>query len=326
LNGTSWRKTTATTYPLLNSGIGVRPYYNTITGGSGTLTTCPNNDFINMWIAATNMAYTPIIAIMGQNFYTSIGKATQAQWSDLDLTDLPIVELRPLYQLSYRCSNSYTNNDYRSSLFYVTDIRSFSSITGIASANVGAQGDTGAQGSVGITGSQGITGATGAQGATGASLQVIGAFGTTGATASLLLSYPSETGTTGIYYSDNLKYYSPGSTGNPTFYISGDLIPTVTNTYSLGTTGNTWKDISIGPGTLTISGPTGTALAKLGSNLAGIAYTENGFATPFINVGPAIDPFAPIGTLGGWHIGTTGTPGATGFDLIAQQIVPGGTG
>jgi collagen type I/II/III/V/XI/XXIV/XXVII alpha len=169
-------------------------------------------------------------------------------------------------------------------------------------------------------------GATGAQGSTGPGLQVLGAFGTTGATASMLISYPSATGTTGIYYSDNLKYYNPGSTANPIFYVSGDLIPTTTNTYSLGKTGATWKDIAMGPGTLTISGPTGTALAKLGSNLAGIAYTENGFATPSINVGPAIDPFSPIGTLGGWHVGTTGTPGATGFDLVAQQIVPGGTG
>jgi hypothetical protein len=304
LNGTSWRKTTASTYPLLNSGIGVLPYYNTITGSSGTLTTCPNNDFINMWIAATNMAYTPIIAIMGQNFYTSIGKAIEAQWADLDLTELPIVELRPLYQLSYRCSNSYTTNDYRSSLFYVTDIRSFSSITGVAAANIGP---------------------TGAQGATGAGLQVLGAFGTTGATASMLMSYPSATGTTGVYYSDNLKYYNSGSTANPTFWVTGDFLPTTTNTYSLGKTGNTWKDIAIGPGTIVFEGPTGGNIASIGSNSAGIVYTQNGFATPFINVGPSISP-GITGTLGGWHIGPTGTPGATGFDLVAQQIVPGGTG
>ena len=74
LNGTSWRKTTAGIIPLLNATTSPAtiPYYNTITGGSGSLTTCPNNDFINMWIAATNMAYTPIIAIMGQNFYTNV--------------------------------------------------------------------------------------------------------------------------------------------------------------------------------------------------------------------------------------------------------------
>jgi hypothetical protein len=242
---------------------------------------------------------------MGQNFYTSIGRATRAQWADLDLTELPIVELRPLYQLSYRCSNSYTTNDYRSSLFYVTDIRSFSSITGVAAANIGP---------------------TGAQGATGPGLQVLGAFGDTGATASMLMSYPSATGTTGVYYSNNLNYYNPGSTANPTFWVTGDLLPPTTNTYSLGKTGNTWKDIAIGPGTLTFEGPPGTLPGSLGSNLAGVVYTQNGFVTPYINVGPTIDPGVTAGTLGGWNIGSTGTPGATGFDLVAQQIVPGGTG
>jgi hypothetical protein len=142
----------------------------------------------------------------------------------------------------------------------------------------------------------------------------------------MLISYPSATGTTGIYYSDALKYYNPGSTANPTFWVTGDLLPPTTNTYSLGKTGNTWKDIAIGPGTLTFEGPPGTLPGSLGSNVAGIVYTENGFATPFINVGPAIEPGVTAGTLGGWNIGTTGTPGATGFDLIAQQIVPGGTG
>jgi hypothetical protein len=169
-------------------------------------------------------------------------------------------------------------------------------------------------------------GPTGAQGATGPGLQVLGAFGTTGATASMLMSSPSATGTTGIYYSDNLKYYNPGSTANPTFWVTGDLLPPTTNTYSLGKTGNTWKDIAIGPGTLTFEGPTGTLPGSLGANLAGIVYTPNGFATPYINVGPAIDPGVTAGTLGGWNIGVTGTPGATGFDLVAQQIVSGGTG
>jgi hypothetical protein len=43
-------------------------------------------------------------------------------------------------------------------------------------------------------------------------------------------------------------------------------------------------------------------------------------------VGPAIDTNAPVGTLGGWYIGPTGTAGAADFDLITQQIKPDGSG
>jgi len=139
LSGTAWIKTTTGNIPLFNNGTPGLPYYNTIVSGSGSLTQVPNNDFTNVWIVATNMATTPILAIMDQNYYTNITKATQAQWNDLDLTGLPIVELRPLYLMSYRCSNSYTTNNYRSSLYYVTDIRSFSSIYGISAENVSSQ-------------------------------------------------------------------------------------------------------------------------------------------------------------------------------------------
>jgi hypothetical protein len=127
-----------------------------------------------------------------------------------------------------------------------------------------------------------------------------------------------------------LTYYNPGvapgSTALPTFNITGDLMPTSTNTYSLGATGATWKEIVMGPGTLTIVSGSGNTAATLGANLSGIAYTQSGFASPFINVGPAIDPNAPVGTVGGWYIGPTGTAGGPDFDLITQQIKPDGSG
>jgi hypothetical protein len=135
LVGTEWYKSISSNIPLFGI-IGNRPYYNTITNGSGSLTEVTNNSFIVQWIAATNMVFTPIISIMGQNTYPNLQKANEVKWENLILTNLPIVELRPLYQLVYRCSDSYNNNDYRASLFNVIDIRSFSSITGVASANI----------------------------------------------------------------------------------------------------------------------------------------------------------------------------------------------
>jgi hypothetical protein len=100
--------------------------------------------------------------------------------------------------------------------------------------------------------------------------------------------------------------------------IAGDLIPTVTNTYTLGRTGARWRDIFIGPGSINIKGP-GASYATIGSDNQGVAYTEQGFATPFITVGPAeLTPQAS----GGWKIAPTGTYGSSDYDLIVIQQDP----
>ena len=101
------------------------------------------------------------------------------------------------------------------------------------------------------------------------------------------------------------------------------IIPNAANTLSLGSYVFPWKEMFVGPGSLNIAGPTGAAFATLGSDLAGVAYSQFGFASPFFNVGPEIS--AVEGAVGGWHISTTGTQGSANFDLVAQQIVQGGT-
>jgi len=128
--------------------------------------------------------------------------------------------------------------------------------------------------------------------------------------------------------SNNVYYDSIISTDSTNVYIGGNLVPTQSNTYILGASGATWKDIYIGPGSLNIAGPEGfTGVATIGSNLAGIAYSQNGFATPFLNVGPTISTTAPLGTVGGWQIYGTGPTGSTiTTDLVAQQIVASGQG
>jgi len=116
LSGTIWRKTfnaTATLPYLL--GVGGRLQYNSITAGTGTLVEIAANRFAIQWIAATNMSTTPVVSIMGQGEYVNLAKAQEQLWSDLDLTNLPFVEMRPLYQVIYN-----TNDQ----IVYVTDIRS----------------------------------------------------------------------------------------------------------------------------------------------------------------------------------------------------------
>jgi hypothetical protein len=149
-----WRKTTSANAPLYNLTAGTFPYYNSFTGSVGSLALPSNNQFIIMWIAASNMVSTPVIAIMGQSAYANLGAAQAAEWADLNLDDLPIVELRPLYQLIFEVKNTFTNA-YKSTLRDVIDIRSFSSIVGVAPGYVGPTGPTG------VTGPAGLISATG---------------------------------------------------------------------------------------------------------------------------------------------------------------------
>ncbi|MEN9737916.1 MAG: hypothetical protein RJA26_1149 [Actinomycetota bacterium] len=101
----------------------------------------------------------------------------------------------------------------------------------------GATGKTGKTGATGATGAQGATGATSATGATGAQ----GETGATGATG--------ETGATG----------ATGPMGACTAdlaAITGDLVPSIDNTYTLGTAAFRWKGLQLGPGTLYIQDQT----------------------------------------------------------------------
>jgi hypothetical protein len=152
--------------------------------------------------------------------------------------------------------------------------------------------------------------------------------GPTGPTGPTLPIQGSSTGSVlltnsgNVYYNNVLQVLS-GLTGvtSPGIVASSDLVPSITNTYNLGTTGLRWKEINMGPGTLNIAGPSGIGNATIGSDAAGTVYTQDGFATPFINIGPAIS--VPL-AVGGWRVYTVGTGGSTGFDLVAQQNTSSG--
>ena len=104
--------------------------------------------------------------------------------------------------------------------------------------------------------------------------------------------------------------------------LQGNIQPASSNTQTLGSTGLPWKELYMGPGTLNIIGASG-GNATLGSDQNGIAYAQQGFATPFINIGPSISAIDDPGAIGGWVVGPTGTLGDPGYDLIAQQKLPG---
>jgi hypothetical protein len=106
-SGTAWVLDVATTYPM-KFGV-ARPTYNLNTGGNWSTPDVPNNHYFVQWVCATNNLNSPVMSIMGQNQYNNLGDAQVAKFSDLDLTGIPIAELRPLYSLVLQTSTSYTN-------------------------------------------------------------------------------------------------------------------------------------------------------------------------------------------------------------------------
>ena len=127
----------------------------------------------------------------------------------------------------------------------------------------------------------------------------------------------------GSVYIDDVKLSSSlvpfaGTTGK-SLVINSNILPDTTNTYTLGASGASWRDLYVGPGTINIQGPPGaTNIATIGSDLQGVVYTQYGFASPFINVGPEIKTTQAVG---GWQIIGTGYSGSNGFvptDLFAR--------
>ena len=135
-----------------------------------------------------------------------------------------------------------------------------------------------------------------------------------------IMTYDSS----GSIYKSLLFETVAGTTG-----ITGTFRPTTNLTTNLGGPVNRWASAFIGPGSIYlgsgISGSTGTGGpygAEISADNNGIAYTQYGFATPFINVGPVLG--GPVGGVGGWNIGSTGDYLTSNFDLVAQQNTSSG--
>jgi hypothetical protein len=149
----------------------------------------------------------------------------------------------------------------------------------------------------------------------------MGPTGFTGPTGTINIS---GVGTGSILLRNNtggINYSNIASINEIQMDISGNIVPTLSNVFSLGLTGSRWKEVFMGPGSLNIAGPSGSSVpATIGSNLSGIAYSQFGFASPFLNVGPNISATAPLGTIGGWQISGTGPTGGNFNNLVTQLI------
>jgi len=103
-----WTKDVATEFAFKQGTS--RPKYNSYSAPNWSTTDIDNNKFAISWIIATNNLNEPVIAIMGQASYNTIGEAEAAIWEDLNLDGFPIFEFRPLHKVVFQGTDSFTNS------------------------------------------------------------------------------------------------------------------------------------------------------------------------------------------------------------------------
>lgn len=136
-----WVKNAATDYPVKYGVNG--PQYNLLTGGTWTTPDVSTGQkrYFAVWILATNQIDDPIISIMGQRVDSNQGSAeSNNSWSDVNLTNLPLSEVKPLYRLIFAAdSNDYTNVP-KCTLLSILDIRVavISTIAGVSQNDHGS--------------------------------------------------------------------------------------------------------------------------------------------------------------------------------------------
>jgi hypothetical protein len=102
-----WYSDTATEYVFKQ---GTYPKYNLNTSGTWSTPDTPTGKFAAYWIVATNNKNAPVISIMGQRNDDNIVQArSNNTWQDLELTGLPVVEMRPLYRVIFEADTAFTN-------------------------------------------------------------------------------------------------------------------------------------------------------------------------------------------------------------------------
>ncbi len=306
-------------------GMGLTNYYGIITGGNSIDLYGPGGKFDEVSIS-NGQTFAIYATSAGARFFingTDVGYVSSAGATSQEFLSIGTFASYPSGQ----------NSDLSNISIYSTG----------AAGATGATGATGAEGATGATGADGATGATGATASITniSTTRVLTAVGDGTVNAETNLTFDGSTlfaaahvvPTTDDYFtlgtstqrwkhlfvgagSISIGDAVLGATGTD-LTVSGNIIPPANGSFALGATGARWKELYVGPGSLKIAGPTGAAQdASIGSDIDGIAYAEFGFATPFINIGPAISTTQAVG---GWKIGPTGTVGTAVFDLTVQE-------
>lgn len=117
---TSWVKDNATEFAFKVAAS--RMQFNSYSAPNWSTTDVDNNKFGISWIVATNNLNEPILAIMGQEQYLTIGEAEAATWEQLNLDGFPIFEFRPLYKAVFQYNQTF-GNSYNTALRGMYDLR-----------------------------------------------------------------------------------------------------------------------------------------------------------------------------------------------------------
>ncbi len=116
-----WIRDSGTPYPVKYNA--TRALYNSYSAGTWSVINVTDNRYFAMWLVATNDINDPILSIMGQREDSSLGSAeNNNNWTDIDLTNIPANELRPLYRLIFVTNDTFTNTP-KSSLQNILDLR-----------------------------------------------------------------------------------------------------------------------------------------------------------------------------------------------------------
>lgn len=109
LNGSVWKKTTATDYPLIQGTL--RAKYNKNTAGVWSLEDATaDNKFLASYVFASTGVSEPIFCVLGQDEYSSLADAqTRAGWDALTLSGLRPEDMKLLYVLIYETSSAFAN-------------------------------------------------------------------------------------------------------------------------------------------------------------------------------------------------------------------------
>ena len=109
----AWRRTDRTGYSVLNAGTSTdRLVHNEYTGGAWQLTEITEHDFVLCHLFATTEKDTPIVAILGQDDYTTKRKArsgAKTEIHSLVLDDLLFPEIRPIATFIFQTDKDWTN-------------------------------------------------------------------------------------------------------------------------------------------------------------------------------------------------------------------------
>jgi hypothetical protein len=126
LSGTGWVRDNPTDYALKQGT--ARIQYNLLNTGTWSTVDVPTNThYTTSWIIATNNINYPVLAIMGQSESNKISDQESISFSDLTLTNFPVVEFRPLWKIIWQTNATYANAP-KARIAGVYDIRQLSSV------------------------------------------------------------------------------------------------------------------------------------------------------------------------------------------------------